>query len=666
MNPFIKLKVSHRLYLMYGIVMLFSLAFYVLVMLSLSGLERTNMQVFDREAEARILTQVITTDLNMVSRLSRNIMLGADFEKNLADIRALEQSISANFDHLPATLSSPDEQRLAESSRTATLAFIKVVLSMMEESRALPPEQRHTLFERYERDATPPAQASRKSFGELSTLAERHYHEATTTAKQQYADLVTTLNTAMPIYAVILTLILLIIVRSITRPLNELIVTLADISQGDGDLTRRLMVHDEHEFGRVAQGFNAFTDSLRQLIVEMHHYSSDAVSAAFHLEHDSEGARLRVAQSADQMTGVAAASEEMTATTESIAKNCSQAADRAREASRIASQGAEVVRRTIDTMQILAERVQASAETVQELGGRSDQIGAIVGAIKAIADQTNLLALNAAIEAARAGEQGRGFAVVADEVRALAGRTNQATREIGDMIQAIQQETTRAVASMRQGVAEVEQGSAAAASSGDALVDILSSADAVTQEIDQIATAAEELAATNNDVARNLQQISELTQRSLEQSRRAETTAGQMIGTFQALQTSLSQFKSQDDLCAILYKAKIAHLVFVRNIKRHLRGEAQLDARTLPTHRACTFGLWYAGDGLERFRDNAVFREIDTHHQRVHELAKQAAQSADAGARSQAEGYYQEMASESARLQVLLDELREWPGIAPP
>jgi methyl-accepting chemotaxis protein len=156
------------------------------------------------------------------------------------------------------------------------------------------------------------------------------------------------------------------------------------------------------------------------------------------------------------------------------------AAEGAQLASQSAQNGATVVETTITVMSQIADKVQESAKTVESLGARSEQIGAIIGTIEDIADQTNLLALNAAIEAARAGEQGRGFAVVADEVRALAERTTRATREIGEMIQAIQGETKGAVYAMEQGVCQVEAGTTEAAKSGHALRDILEQINAVT------------------------------------------------------------------------------------------------------------------------------------------------------------------------------------------
>jgi methyl-accepting chemotaxis protein len=201
-----------------------------------------------------------------------------------------------------------------------------------------------------------------------------------------------------------------------------------------------------------------------------------------------------------------------------------------------------VVRETVQVMNRIAERVKATAETVGTLGSRSDQIGAIVGTIEDIADQTNLLALNAAIEAARAGEQGRGFAVVADEVRALAERTTKATKEIGQMIKAIQQETKGAVTSMEDGVKEVVNGTAKAARSGEALQDILTQINAVTMQVDQIATAAEQQTATTNEISRNILQITEVVNDTASGALQSANASSQLASLAERLQQLVGRF----------------------------------------------------------------------------------------------------------------------------
>ncbi|MFA7405376.1 MAG: bacteriohemerythrin, partial [Pelobacteraceae bacterium] len=246
---------------------------------------------------------------------------------------------------------------------------------------------------------------------------------------------------------------------------------------------------------------------------------------------------------AGQAITVATASEEMSATSGDIAQNCQMAAEGAERANQAAEHGSEVVEKSISVMHRIAERVQSSAKTVEALGRRSDEIGAIVGTIEDIADQTNLLALNAAIEAARAGEQGRGFAVVADEVRALAERTTKATREIGLMIKAIQQETKTAVTAMEEGVSEVENGTEEAARSGEALRNIQEEINSLHMQVQQIATAAEEQTATTSEISSNIHSITEVAQNTVEGARKTSAAAQHLSRLSGELEQLVGQFK---------------------------------------------------------------------------------------------------------------------------
>jgi methyl-accepting chemotaxis protein len=187
--------------------------------------------------------------------------------------------------------------------------------------------------------------------------------------------------------------------------------------------------------------------------------------------------------------------------------------------------------------------VTRSAQSVTKLGTQSEQIGEIIGTIEDIADQTNLLALNAAIEAARAGEQGRGFAVVADEVRALATRTTNATRDIGEMISAIQKEIREAVSGMELGVKEAAKGTEEAAKSGSALETILSQVGAVSGQIGQIATAAEEQSATTTEVSTTLQRMNRAVEEASAGVRISSSAATQLAVVAEELQRKVQQFK---------------------------------------------------------------------------------------------------------------------------
>uniref|UniRef100_A0A831XKJ2 HAMP domain-containing protein n=1 Tax=Geobacter metallireducens TaxID=28232 RepID=A0A831XKJ2_GEOME len=335
----------------------------------------------------------------------------------------------------------------------------------------------------------------------------------------------------------------LLMVRSVMGPLNGMLAMLKDVAQGEGDLTRRLDARGRDELAEICSLFNTFIDKLHGIIARVAQNTAQVATAASQVYATSEQMATGAEQVASQSGTVATAGEEMAATSAEIAQNCVMAAEGAQHASSAATAGAAVVEGTVDVMHRIAERVKESARTVESLGSRSDQIGAIVGTIEDIADQTNLLALNAAIEAARAGEQGRGFAVVADEVRALAERTSRATREIAQMIKAIQQETRGAVSAMDDGVREVERGTGEAGKSGEALRAILDQINAVAMQVNQIATAAEQQTATTSEISSNMQQITEVVQQTARGAQESAAAASRLNGLAEELQRLVGQFR---------------------------------------------------------------------------------------------------------------------------
>ena len=314
-------------------------------------------------------------------------------------------------------------------------------------------------------------------------------------------------------------------------------------SMAGGDLTKRIDVRSSDEIGNMARNINEFIDSLQNTIQSLANTSVNLASASAELSNTSEQMAHGAEQVANQSTAVATASEEMTATSRDISQNCLMAAEGSLAAMAAAKSGSTVVGLTVSVMGKIAERVQLTAKTIEGLGTRSDQIGAIIGTIEDIADQTNLLALNAAIEAARAGEQGRGFAVVADEVRALAERTTRATREIGEMIKSIQTETRSAVGEMEVGVREVQQGTGEASRSGDAIRQILEQIESVNMQVNQIATAAEEQTATTSEIAGNMHQITDVFQQTSHGAQESFAAAHRLSALASELQHAVSRFK---------------------------------------------------------------------------------------------------------------------------
>jgi methyl-accepting chemotaxis protein len=382
-----------------------------------------------------------------------------------------------------------------------------------------------------------------KMIGDYAAATDKVMQEQLTSA-QSYAATIRNLMYAIIGAAFLLTLLLSVVVaRSIAKPLKEIQVMVRDMAQGEGDLTKRINYQSKDELGDICRTFNLFVEKLHGIIGRVAETTSQVATAAVQVHGTSEQMATGAEQVAAQAGTVATAGEEMAATSSDIAANCQLAAEGSKRANRSVQAGATVVERTIAVMGRIAERVRTTADAVGSLGARSDQIGAIVGTIEDIADQTNLLALNAAIEAARAGEQGRGFAVVADEVRALAERTTKATREIGEMIKTIQSETKGAVSAMVEGVNEVEIGTGEAAKSGEALREILDQINAVSMQVNQIATAAEEQTATTSEISGNMQQITEVVQFTSRGAQESATAAQRLSGLAEELQRIVGQFK---------------------------------------------------------------------------------------------------------------------------
>jgi len=332
----------------------------------------------------------------------------------------------------------------------------------------------------------------------------------------------------------------LMVIRSVSAASSALIT--ASAAMADGDLSQRVRLNSRDEFGKVGDAFDTMADSFAQALATVAQSSTMVAAAAGQVHATADRIATGAEQVAAQSGNVATASEEMAATSGDIARSCQFAVDAALRATDSAQSGFEVVKSTIDGIRSRGAVTRDNARLVESLGTRSNQVGAIVETIEEIADQTNLLALNAAIEAARAGDQGRGFAVVADEVRALAERTTRATKEIGEMIRAIQSETREAIASMEEGVKGTERGVTEAAQLESSLSDIMEQVTAVSLQVKQIAIAAGEQTATTSEISANMMQITQVVQETVGSAQESATAAAQMSGNADELQRLVRQF----------------------------------------------------------------------------------------------------------------------------
>ncbi|MCG5526431.1 methyl-accepting chemotaxis protein [Ectothiorhodospira haloalkaliphila] len=300
-----------------------------------------------------------------------------------------------------------------------------------------------------------------------------------------------------------------LLTRVIVTPLKATTAHLQAIAEGDGDLTQRLPVQGRDEVADLSRAFNGFADRVHGLVKQAVGASAQLAAAAEELSATSGETRQQVRNQQSEVEQVATAMNEMAATVQEVARNASEAASTTRSTDEQSREGTQEVERTIETIRALAHQVEESAEVIGTVSADSDEIGKVLDVIRGIAEQTNLLALNAAIEAARAGEQGRGFAVVADEVRTLASRTQASTNEVQEMIERLQSGAARAVKSMGEGRTKAQAGVEQAARAGESLQVISRSIGTLNDMNAQIASAAEEQSAVAEEVNRNVVNISD-------------------------------------------------------------------------------------------------------------------------------------------------------------
>ncbi|MBK1672008.1 chemotaxis protein [Ectothiorhodospira shaposhnikovii] len=331
--------------------------------------------------------------------------------------------------------------------------------------------------------------------------------------------------------------------RRIAEPLREMVSMLDDIARGEGDLTRRLQVERRDELGAMASGFNAFLEKLQimiQAVVVSVRHVGDAAGDNVRIAVETDEAVRRQQSEIDQ---VATAMNEMTATAHDVAGNAAHAAEAARDARQTAGLGRTLVKDTVGAVGELSTEMSRAVDVIESLSRDSENITAILVAIRGIAEQTNLLALNAAIEAARAGEQGRGFAVVADEVRNLAQKTQQSTGEIQAMIELLQQGSRNAVAVMADSRERVEGTVRQAAEAAEALERIDQAIIAINDLNAQIASAAEEQSAVAEEINRNVVNIGDMAQRVAEGAEQTRAGSEQLAREAEEQQRLVKQFK---------------------------------------------------------------------------------------------------------------------------
>jgi len=444
--------------------------------------------------------------------------------------------------------------------------------------------------------------------------------------------------------------------RSIVGRLQDTVHAVALMSQGDGELTRRLDADGNDELSELAGNLNLFLSKIQRMLQSIAGSALQLSNSFTELSNVSEETSRAVAKQQDETHHVVTAINQLAASVQEVAQNTANAADAAQKADEEALSGRHMVEENRQAIEKLAKEVEQAAQVIQELEQETDGIGGVLGVIQAIAEQTNLLALNAAIEAARAGEQGRGFAVVADEVRTLAQRTQDATTQIQDAIGRLQESTGKAVSVMEMGRISADDSVKKAVEAGSILSSISESVSIIRDMNTQIASATEEQAAVTNEVRANLDTISGLAESTSKGAAETDRATIRLTEEVEALQNQIMQFNLGEKVLD-LETAKSMHLNWKVKLRAFLDGEALLTREQAVSHKHCDFGKWYYDEGLARFGNITALREIEAPHAKMHQLIADIITARERGELDKAEQLYTQIGKLSDRIVGLMEQV---------
>ena len=499
----------------------------------------------------KMLSLMIKEDMNYVSRLTRSIMLGDDYDKNMDKLNKRLERIYANFNELKQIaehISAPDiAQKIKTSideSTSDTQAFLEdgrtLMLGLKNKDRSV--ELLQQTWDTYRKQASPLAAKARKSFGDLIIMLDDQM-ESSFNVVDESLDYVIEITVILNIIIiVVMVLIGVLTSRSVTLPLARLKQTMIDI-ETNADLTKRIELNGKDEISLVAQATDRMLNRLHDSILEVASAANSLAESSGSMKSITANTQNAVSSQRSETELVARAIDGMSSMVQEVAENANNAAEAALNADKEATEGQQVVSETMDAINGLATEVEHAVQVISKVEADSEHIGSVLEVIRGISEQTNLLALNAAIEAARAGEQGRGFAVVADEVRLLASRTQESTQEIQSMIESLQSGAQEAVAVMDRSKKQAQSGVEQAERAGDSLTGITTAVSTIKQMNTQIAVAAKAQTSVAQEINHNISNISQLAEESLLGSQQTNETSDSLSLLAEKLRDQAHRFR---------------------------------------------------------------------------------------------------------------------------
>jgi methyl-accepting chemotaxis protein len=522
----------------------------VFVITQITSIKSEFKQYSQVAVELEASTIKINRDMNYVSRLTRSIMLGDNYQKNHNKLTSRISDIESHFENLTPLiqgLNNKDTQvklrNLINKSHLSTSKFLNASLALMNTlSKSSTDADFKAAWKKYKSEFSPLANSSRTDFAKLNEIIKRSKDNIYSSSSHTIESALTVTIT-IAISAFLLALVLsFLVIKAITDPLKKLTDIFSNIEQSS-NLTLRTNINSKDELGIVSRSFDSLLDKFHKTLEDVIDIVAKLDNSSVNLANSSATTSNHINNQRLETDMVATAMNEMAMTAQEVAKNAANTASGSEDANKQSLQGQVVVASTVDSINKLSEQINNAASSIDKLSNDSQEIGRVLDVIRGIAEQTNLLALNAAIEAARAGEQGRGFAVVADEVRSLASRTESSTQEIQSMIESLQSGTKDAVSVMQQSSVQVESSVEQANQAGQALTQITESVASINDMAAQIATAAEEQTSVNEEINRNVTNISTISDETATEAEKTNNSSQELATLASTLNQLVSQFK---------------------------------------------------------------------------------------------------------------------------
>ncbi|WP_429137845.1 methyl-accepting chemotaxis protein [Aeromonas veronii] len=455
----------------------------------------------------------------------------------------------------------------------------------------------------------------------------------------------------------VIAMVMAFVLNRINRPLFDSVKALEALANGSGDLGSKLPVAGPEEIRRLGSAFNGFVAKIRDTISQLTATLGELAGESERLSRSAAGNLGSMTRQQEQTTQLATAMTEMTSTVHEVANNTAQAAEAANEADNQAVTGDEVVQQSVNMIEQLAEEIASAGNTVKEVAKASEQIGSVLAVIQSIAEQTNLLALNAAIEAARAGEQGRGFAVVADEVRSLAGRTQHSTAEIRGTIEQLQRAVGTTVTMIEHSVSRAGESVERANQAGEALGRIKGAVNSIRDMNTQIAAASEEQSSVSDEITRNIVSVHEISQATTLVARDTANIASHVATLVDKLGDLAGQFQDGSNVRMVLSRARAAHMGWKTRVRAYLDGQEGLSRSEAVSDKECRLGHWYFSEGQACCGDQLAFRAMAAPHARLHQVIQQIIELKNQHKHEEAEALYREIEQNSEQVVGCIDQL---------